>query len=80
MGSERHRTSLVKHQSWSSGFAPVDVRDHLIEWAYDHGMPHAPKVLAKDVGIEMDIVLEIDASAAVGIVSRKGLGKMRDPY
>ena len=33
--------------------------------------------LARDFGIEVPVDLEVDASAAVGIIQRRGLGKLR---
>ena len=35
------------------------------------------KSLAADMGIKVDITVEIDATAAIGIIHRRGLGKVR---
>ena len=35
------------------------------------------KSLAADMGIEVEIMLEVGATAAIGIIHRRGLGKVR---
>lgn len=35
------------------------------------------QTMLKEMGINAEIVLNVDASAAIGILSRRGLGKMR---
>ena len=35
------------------------------------------KSLAADMGIDVELTLEVDATAAIGIIHRRGLGKVR---
>ena len=71
VGVIKHWSSTQRLVALSSGEAEL--------YAMNKGAAEAMGVrsLGRDIGMEFEIVLRTDASAAIGMISRRGLGKVR---
>ena len=74
----RHGRHLIRSQSKDQEVVALSTGEAEL-YAASHGGTYAMGIqnVAKDLGIEIGIEMHVDASAAIGMMKRQGLGKLR---